>query len=432
MPAVHGVDERPPPGPLIALAVQHVLVMYAGAVAVPLIVGGAYHLSKDQLASLIDADLFACGLATLVQSLGIGPFGIRLPVMMGASFVCVAPILAYAAQPGATLGAVFGGVMLGGVFGVLIAQCAGTLVRLFPPVVTGSVITVIGISLTNVAIGWAGGGVGAHDFGAPRYLGVAALVLVVILLLLAWARGIARNLAVLLGIVTGYALTIALGWPSFAGLGGEPWIALVRPLSLAPPALVPSVTLAMCLAVIVTMIESTGMFLALTDIVGVPLTDRDLRRGLRADALGTLLGGFFNAFPYTSYSQNIGLVGITGVRSRWVVVGGGVLLLALGVLPKLGFLVASIPPSVLGGAGFVMFGMVAATGIRVLANVDYTVRHNAVTVALAISLGLVPTLSPHFFDALPGWLAPIVDDGIVLAAAVAVALDQFFRRFSMR
>lgn len=411
---------------------QHVLVMYAGAVAVPLIVGAAFHLPKDQLANLIDADLFACGLATLVQALGIGPFGIRLPIVMGASFVCVAPILAYAAQPGATLGAVFGGVMLAGVFGLFAANFAGTLVRLFPPVVTGSVITVIGISLTNVAIGWAGGGVGAHDFGAPRYLGVAALVLVLVLLLLAWARGIARNLAVLLAILAGYALTIFLGWPSFAGLGAEPWLALVRPLSLAPPTLVPSVTLAMCLAVIVTMIESTGMFFALGDIIERPLTDRDLRRGLRADALGTLLGGFFNAFPYTSYSQNIGLVGITGVRSRWVVVGAGVLLLALGVVPKLGFLVASIPPSVLGGAGFVMFGMVAATGIRVLASVDYTVRHNAVIVALAIAIGLVPTLSPHFFDALPTWLGPIVGDGIVLTAVVAVALDQFFGRFSPR
>jgi NCS2 family nucleobase:cation symporter-2 len=187
----------------------------------------------------------------------------------------------------------------------------------------------------------------------------------------------------------------------------------------------------MCLVMLVTMIESTGMFLALATMTGRTLDDGDLRRGLRADALGTVLGGLFNAFPYTSYSQNVGLVGITGVRSRWVCVAGGVLLLALGVLPKLSFVVASIPPCVLGGAGFIMFGMVAATGIRILSGVDYTNRHNLVLVVLAVGIGMVPTLAPTFFAAMPPSVGPIFDDGIVLAAFVAVVLNQFFTRFAL-
>jgi xanthine permease len=423
--------ERLRAGTLVALAIQHVLVMYAGAVAVPLIVGAAFGLPKDQLASLIDADLFACGLATIVQSLGIGPFGIRLPVMMGASFVCVAPILAAAHTPGTRLGEVFGGIIVAGVFGLVVTPLAGRIVRLFPPVVTGSVITVIGLSLMTVAVGWAGGGVGARDFGALKYLGVGTFVLIVILVLLARTRGFVQNVAVLLGIVAGYAVTVALGWPSFTGLEHEPWVALVVPFQFGPPVFTLGTSLAMCLVMLVTMIESTGMFLALGELTGRSVDDDDLRRGLRADALGTLLGGLFNAFPYTSYSQNVGLVGITGVRSRWVCVGGGVLLLALGVLPKLSFVVASIPPCVLGGAGFIMFGMVAATGIRILSAVDYANRHNLVLVALAVGIGMVPTLAPTFFAAMPASVGPIFNDGIVLAALVAVLLNQFFSRFAL-
>jgi uric acid transporter len=314
---------------------------------------------------------------------------------------------------------------------LIVTPLAGKIVRLFPPVVTGSVITVIGLSLMTVAVGWAGGGVGARDFGALKYLGVGIFVLIVILVLLARTRGFVQNIAVLLGIVAGYAMTIALGWPSFAGLESEPLVALVLPFQFGAPIFTLSTSLAMCLVMLVTMIESTGMFLALAEMTGQPIGDADLRRGLRADALGTLLGGLFNAFPYTSYSQNVGLVGITGVRSRWVCVAGGALLLALGVLPKLSFVVASIPPCVLGGAGFIMFGMVAATGIRILSGVDYTNRHNLVLVALSVGIGMVPTLAPTFFAAMPASAGPIFNDGIVLAAFVAVVLDQFFARFAL-
>ena len=346
-PPVTSVDEKLPPARLILLALQHVLVMYAGAVAVPLILGSALKLPREQVAALINADLLACGIATVIQSWGVGPFGIRLPVMMGVTFAAVAPMLAMAGNPELGLTAIYGAVIVAGVFGIVAAPVIGRLLPFFPAVVTGSIITVIGISLMRVGITWAGGGAGARDFGAPGYLGIAAFVLAAILALLRWGRGFVQNVAVLLGIVVGYAATLALGWSGFDGVGEQPWLDVTLPFQFGLPRFGVVACLSMCLVMIVVMIESTGMFLALGDLTDRPLTPADITRGLRADGLGTLIGGVFNTFPYSSFSQNVGLVGITGVRSRFVCVTGGVVMLLLGLLPKVAFVVASVPQCVL-------------------------------------------------------------------------------------
>ena len=417
----------PAPLRLVILAIQHVLVMYAGAVAVPLILGAALKLPRDQVALLINADLFACGIATFIQAYGIGPVGIRLPVMMGVTFASLSPMLAMANNPALGLPAIFGSVIAAGVFGIVAAPFISRLLRFFPAVVTGSIITVIGITLMRVGINWIGGGrPAAPDFGAPGYLGVAALVLAVILLLLRFGTGFVRNTAVLIGIVVGYLVTLALGWGSLSGLEAQPWLAVVTPLQFGVPAFDPVACLSMCLVMVVIMIESTGMFLALGTMVGRPVTQADLARGLRADGVGTLIGGLFNTFPYTSFSQNVGLVGVTGVTSPMVCVAGGVVML-LGLLPKLAFVAASVPQCVLGGAGVVMFGMVAATGIRILAGVDYE-RHrgNVFIVAVSIGFGMIPLVAPTLFRAAPDVLRTILDSGILLASVVAVALNVFF------
>jgi NCS2 family nucleobase:cation symporter-2 len=421
------LDQSVPPPRLLALALQHVLVMYAGAVAVPLILGGALKLPRDQVALLINADLFACGIASIVQSLGVGPFGVRLPVMMGVTFASVSPMLAMANDPSLGLTGIYGAVIVAGIFGMLVAPAIGRLLPLFPPVVTGTIITVIGITLMRVGLGWAGGGFGNKEFGAPGYLLVAALVLLLILLLLRFGRGFLQNIAVLIGIVAGYAITIALGWPSFEGLAAQPWLALVRPFQFGLPTFSVVAAISMCLVMVVVMIESTGMFLALGAMVERPVTPADLVRGLRADGLGTLIGGIFNTFPYTSFSQNVGLVGVTGVRSRFVCVAGGAIMLLLGLIPKLAFVVATVPQCVLGGAGIVMFGMVAATGIRILAGVDYAAnRNNLFVVAIAIGFGMIPLVTPALFKSFPDILKPILDSGILLATIAAVALNAYF------
>lgn len=292
--------------------------------------------------------------------------------MMGVTFASVAPMLAMAGNPALGLTAIFGSVIVAGVFGILIAPFISRLLRFFPSVVTGSIITVIGITPMRIGINWIGGGrPSAPDFGSPGYLGVAAVILVTILLLLRYGSGFLRNTAVLVGILLGYAITWSFGWGDFTGLDAQPWVAVIYPFQFVLPTFDWAACLSMCLAMIVVMIESTGMFLALGSMVGRPVGPQDLARDLRADGGGTLIGGIFNTFPHTGVSQNVGLVGVTGVTSPLVCVTGGVITLLLGLLPKVAFVAASIPQSVLGGAGVVMFGMVAATGTRILASVDY-------------------------------------------------------------
>jgi uric acid transporter len=289
----------------------------------------------------------------------------------------------------------------------------------------------IGIALMRVGIAWAGGGAAAADFGAGGYLAIAVLVLGVILLIIKFGRGFLQNMSVLAGIAVGYLTTIALGWTDFSGIQQEPWLRIVLPLQFGLPtfSLVPC--LIMCLVVTIVFIEATGMFLALGAMTGRKIAPSDVTRGLRADSLGTLIGGLFNTFPYVSYSQNIGLVGVTGVYSRWVCATGGVIMLALGLVPKLAFIVASVPQCVLGGAGFIMFGMVAATGIKILATVDYAKQRNSVlVVAISIGFGLIPIVAPTFFHVFPEALKPIFGDGIILTSIAAVVLNAFFNRTS--
>jgi uric acid transporter len=430
-PSVHPVDEILPLPKLLALGLQHVLVMYANAVAVPLILGGALHLPKDQIAMLINADLFACGIATLIQTIGFGPVGIRLPIIMGVTAVAISPMLAMAAMPGVGLTGIYGAVLVGGIFGLCAAPFVKHVLRFFPAVVTGTIITMIGVVLMRVGVNWAGGGAATSDFGAAGYLLVAALVLGIILLVIKLASGFIQNMAVLIGIAVGYIVTIILGWPDFSGIQSEPLLRIVLPLQFGVPQfyLVPCLT--MCLVMTIVFIEATGMFLALGSMTGRTIGAEDVKRGLRADAIGTIIGALFNTFPYVSYSQNIGLVGVTGVYSRWVCVTGGFIMLALGLVPKLAFIVASVPQCVLGGAGFIMFGMVAATGIKILSTVDFARQRNSVlVVAISIGFGLIPIVSPNFFHIFPDVLKPIFGDGIILTSIAAVLLNAFFNRTS--
>jgi NCS2 family nucleobase:cation symporter-2 len=423
---IDAVDQVLPIPRLFALGLQHVLVMYANAVAVPLIIGAALQLSKEDIALLINADLFACGIATLVQTVGFGKFGIRLPIMMGVTAVAISPMLAIGAMPGVGLTGIYGAVIVGGLFGLIVAPFTRYVLRFFPSVVTGTIITMIGVVLMRVGINWAGGGAANPDFGATKYLLMAGLVLLFILLILRFGKGFVANLAVLLGITAGYVISIGLGWTDFMGLAAEPWVRVVLPLRFGVPtfSLVPCMT--MCLVVTIVFIEATGMFLALGSMTGRRVGAEDVTRGLRADALGTLIGGIFNTFPYVSYSQNVGLVGVTGVYSRWVCVAAGVIMLCLGLIPKLAFIVATVPACVLGGAGFIMFGMVAATGIKILSTVDYT-RHprSVLVIAISIGFGLIPIVSPKFFGAVPKVLNPIFGDGIILTSIAAVLLNGF-------
>jgi uric acid transporter len=422
---VHRVDEMLPPARLAALGLQHVLVMYAAAVAVPLIVGGAFRLPKDQIAFLVNADLVACGVATLLQCIGFWRFGIRLPVIMGVTFTAVGPIVSLAATS-ATITDIFGAVITAGAFTVLVAPLAGRLARYVPPVVSGTVIAVIGITLLRVGITWVGGGIGARSFGEPVNLGIALLVLAVILVVLKVFDGLVASIAVLIGLIIGVCAAMAAGLVDFAGVGAADWFSLVYPFRFGLPTFNLGAIVVLCVVAVVVMVESSGMFLAMGEICQRRVGPADIARGLAAEGLSTIIGGVLNTFPSTAFAQNVGLAGITEVRSRWVGAAAGAILIAFGLFPKMGGVVASIPQPVLGGAGLVMFGMVAATGIRILARVDYGARHNLLIVAVGIAAGMIPLVSPTFFGQLPRWMAPLTGSGVVLAALAAVLLNAFF------
>ena len=425
--SVHPVDQRLPLSKLFTLGLQHVLVMYAGAVAVPLIIGSSLGLPKEQIALLISADLFCCGVVTLLQCVGVRGLGIRLPVIMAVTFAAVGPMMAIGSNPALGLPGIFGATIGAGVLSLLAVPLMGRLIGLFPPLVTGVVITAIGLSIIPVGIDWAAGGRGNPDYGHPLYLGVSVAVLVFILLVTRYLKGFFCNIAVLLGLLFGFALALLLGKVNLGGLGEASWFASITPFHFGMPRFELWSILTLTVVMLIIFVESMGMFLALGDIVERPVDRAALVSGLRVDALGTVISGLFNSFPHTSFSQNVGLVGVTGVSSRWVCVMAGGILVVFGLVPKMSLIVASIPPFVLGGAGLVMFGMVLATGIKILGKVDYqTQRHNLLVVAISLGLGMIPTVSPGFFRHLPEVLAPLLHSGILLATVSAVVLNVWF------
>lgn len=440
--------------------------MYAGAIAVPLIVGRALNLPPEEVAFLISADLFVCGIVSIIQSFGATQyFGIKLPVMMGVTFASVGPMVAVATSlPGHDgARALFGAIIAAGIIGIIIAPFISKMLRFFPPVVTGTLILTIGISLMPIGINWifglqvgptapkvvdpaaaawleaarAAGEVPASVTLAPtlqnplyaagRNILIAVLVLGTILVVSKYARGFLSNIAVLVGIVVGGVVAAMLGMMNFDKVGAAEWFAVIKPFHFGMPTFDPIMIATMVLVMLVTLIESTGMFLALSDICKKPLEQKSLAAGLRADGLGTVIGGVFNTFPYTSFSQNVGLVGVTGIRSRFVCVAGGAIMIVLGLIPKMGALVESLPTTVLGGAGLVMFGMVAATGVRILARVDFANnRHNLFIVAISVGMGMIPLVAPNFNQWMPHAIHPLIHSGILLAAITAVLLNWFY------
>ncbi|WP_206812388.1 nucleobase:cation symporter-2 family protein [Paradesulfitobacterium ferrireducens] len=421
----HPVDQMLPAGQLFLYGLQHVLAMYAGAVAVPLIIAGAAGLTKEQTAFLINADLFTCGIATLLQTLGFWKLGIRIPVIQGVTFAAVTPMVLIAKEGGMV--EIYGSIIVAGLVTFLLAPFFSKLLRFFPPVVTGSVITVIGVSLLPVGVNWAAGGVGNKNYGSITYLAVAGVVLLTILIINKYFKGFIANIAVLIGLIVGMLVAMPLGLVSFDGVSKAAWIGIDTPFYFGMPVFSTGAIISMILVMLVVMVESTGDFLAIGEIVGKEIKEEDLTRGLRADGLATVFGGIMNSFPYTAFAQNVGLVGLTGIKSRFVVAASGGILVLMGLFPKLATIIASLPNAVLGGAGIAMFGIVAASGIKTLSKVDFqTNNHNIFIVAISVGIGLIPLVAPNFFSNFPGWSQTFLHSGITLGSLTAIILNAFF------
>lgn len=422
---VNSVDQKLPIKQLFPLGLQHVLAMYAGALAVPLIVGGAIGLDPQQITYLIAADLFTCGIATLLQALGVGNWlGIKLPVILGCSFVAVSPMIAIGKAQG--LPVIYGAVIAGGLFVVICSFFFGKILKFFPPLVTGSVILTVGLSLTPVALNNAGGGAGKPDFGDPKHLLLAAFTLIVVLIMNRYFKGFMQAVGVLIGLVAGTAVAGMMGMLHFGEVGKAGWFQVIHPFYFGTPQFHLDSIITMCLVSLVCMIEAIGVFMGLGGICDKKISEKDITKGLRAEGIAQMLGGTFNSFPYTTFSQNVGLVVLSGVRSRYVCVMAGAILVVLGLIPKIGALATVIPVSVLGGATLAMFGMVAASGIRILSQVDLQKPGNLLTIAVAVGMGIGSKIVPKIFEQLPHFAKLFFEDPIVCAALFAIVLNIFF------
>jgi len=421
-------DENLGTGANLAYGLQHVLTMYGGIIAVPLIIGQAAGLSSADVGLLIAASLFAGGLATLLQTLGIPFFGCRLPLVQGVSFAGVSTMVAIIGGDGAGgLPVVFGAVIVASVIGLLITPLFSSITKYFPPLVTGIVITTIGLTLMPVTARWAmGGNSQSPDFGSMANIGLAAITLVLVLLLSKLGSASISRLSILLAIIIGTLVATAVGMTDFSRVLEGPLVALPEVLHFGMPEFRLAAILSMLIVIIVTMVETSADILAVGEIIDTKVDAKRLGNGLRADMISSALAPLFGSFTQSAFAQNVGLVAVTGIKSRYVVATGGLILVTLGLLPVMGRLVAAVPTAVLGGAGLVLFGTVAASGIRTLAQVDYRNNMNLIIVATSIGFGMIPIAAPNFYQHFPTWFETIFHSGISSAAIMAILLNLLF------
>ncbi|WP_251421743.1 nucleobase:cation symporter-2 family protein [Veillonella agrestimuris] len=418
------VDSMLPVSKLFAYGLQHVLAMYAGAVAVPIIIAQAMNLPVEDLIRLITADLFTCGIATLIQTIGFGNIGGRIPMIQGVTFAAVGPMAMIGAQHGMT--AIYGAIIVAGLFTFLVAPFFSRLIQLFPPVVTGTIITIIGINLMPVAVRWMGGGAGSPDFGSFTNIGLGFITFLIVVFTYRFAKGFASNLAVLIGLIGGTIIAMALGVTNFDEVGRAQWVSVIEPFYFGLPTFDLASVFAMIIVMLVVMVETTGDSIAIGELVDKKIGRKELAAIIRADGLSTVIGGILNSFPYTAFAQNVGLIAVTRIKSRFVVAASGVILIFLGLFPKLAAIVACIPNSVLGGAGIAMFGMIIASGIRSLGKVSFDGNHNLMLVAISIGVSMIPLASPGFYAQFPAWAQILLKSGITFGSVMAIFLNLLF------
>lgn len=414
-------------GKSAALGLQHVLAMYAGAVIVPLLIGGALNFTPEEMTYLVSIDIFMCGVATLLQLTVNKFFGIGLPVVLGCAIQAVSPLILIGSNQG--IGAMYGSIIVAGIFIILISGVFSKIKRFFPPVVTGTVITVIGLTLIPVALEKMGGGSKTMtDFGSTKFLVLAFVTIATILIVQIYGIGFMRSIAVLIGLLVGTGLAAFLGMVNLAPVAEATWFHMPQPFYFGRPTFEWSSILTMILISLVSMVESTGVYFALGEITDKKIQKDDLKRGYRAEGLAVLLGGIFNTFPYTGFSQNVGLVQLSGIKNRKPIYFSAGFLILLGLLPKIGAVATIIPDPVLGGAMLVMFGMVATQGIRMLAHVDFTNESNLLVVAMSVGLGLGVTVVPELFAGLPETVQLFTSNGIVVASLTSIILNVLFNK----
>jgi OHCU decarboxylase len=429
---IHPVDEVLPIPQLAAYGFQHVLAFYAGAVLVPIILAGALGLSQEQLIHLINADLFTCGIASIIQAWGFGKIGVRLPLLQGVTFTAVSPMIAIGLAAGGGVDGlltIYGSVIVAGLFTFFAAPYFQKLIRFFPPIVTGTVILIIGVALLPVAANDIVVGKGPNAMQNPVLLKnvlYAFGTLGLIVLIQRVFRGFMATIAVLIGLVIGTLVAWALGDAHFGSAATADWVGYTAPFYFGIPTFSVTAIISMLIVMCITMVETTGDVYATGEIVQKRIRADDIGRAIRADGVATVLGGILNSFPYTCFAENVGLVRLTQIKSRWVVVAAGVIMIVLGSLPKAAAIVAGIPHPVLGGAALAMFAAVAVVGVQTLSKVDFNDHRNIVILGTSLGLGMLVTAQPFLATAFPAWAEIAFGSGITLGAIAAIALNIIF------
>lgn len=416
---LYKINDKPPIHITIILAFQHIMAAFGGIVAVPLIVGGALGLPVKDIAFLVSAALFAAGIATFIQAKGIGPVGSKLPCVMGTDFTFVGPSIAVGSVFG--LPGMFGATIMGSFIEIFLSYFIKPLRKFFPPIVTGTVVMLIGLTLIPVSIDWAAGGVGAKDYGSIRNVCIAFAVMLVIALLNRYGKGLISSASVIIGLIFGYAICFPLGMLDFSAITNASWIAFPTIFKYGITFKL-SAFAAFITAYLVTTVETVGCLMAVGEASGKEVTSEELSKGILADGVGSLIAGFVNAGPNTSFSQNVGLIPLTKVASRFVVAVAGIILMGLGIFPKIGALIAIMPSPVLGGAGIIMFGMIVSAGIKTIKGVELNNR-NMLILAISIGIGLGVTVRPDFLNSMPPVVKSFFSSGISAGTVSALLLN---------
>lgn len=400
------------------LGLQHVLSMYAGSILVPIMIAGALGYSARELTYLISTDIFMCGVATFLQLKLTKHTGVGLPVVLGCAFQSVAPLSIIGAQQGS--GAMFGALIASGIYVILVAGIFSKIARFFPPIVTGSVITVIGLSLVGVAMGNMGDNIKEPT---AQSMMLSLLTIVIILLVQKFTKGFVKSISILIGLVAGTLVSAMMGLVDTTPVVEASWIHVPTPFYFGMPTFEITSIVMMCIIATVSMVESTGVYLALSDLTNDQLDEKRLRNGYRSEGIAVFLGGLFNTFPYTGFSQNVGLVQISGIKTRRPIYYAAGILVVIGLLPKFGAMAQMIPSPVLGGAMLVLFGMVALQGMQMLNRVDFQKNeYNFIIAAVSISAGLGFN-GTNLFASLPETAQMFLTNGIVIATLTSVVLN---------
>ncbi|XZH07237.1 uracil-xanthine permease family protein [Clostridium perfringens] len=420
---IYGVDDDLDLPKKVLFGLQHIFAAFGGIIVVPLVIATSLGFDSKVTTALISASILGSGLATIIQAKGVGKVGARVACIMGTDFTFVSPAISVGSVLG--LPGIIGATILGSLFEVILSFFIKPLMKFFPPLVTGTVVALIGLTLLPVSIDWAAGGAGSANYASLENLAVAMFVLVITLLLNNYGKGMISSASILIGIVVGYIVCIPLGLVDFTPVKEASWLSFPKILEFGVTFNAKAV-MAFIPAYFVATIGTVGCLKAIGETSNIDIGDKRVAAGVLSDGVGSALGGLVGSCPNTSFSQNIGIISLTKVASRHVAVMAGILLVILGFLPKVAAIITGIPNPVLGGVGIMMFGTVAAAGIRTLSNIKLTER-NLLIIAISMGLGLGVTFRPDVIHNLPEAIRMIFSSGISTGTIAALILNAVLK-----